>query len=414
VSTLDAARGEIGHWYPSALPDGRHALITTWMKASGLNDADVALLDLETGTHRVLFKGSEARYVDPGFLIYLRAGVYYAVRFDPQTAAVSGDPVRVLDDAFGNSPQGDVINTDLSVTGTLAYLSGPHALPRELAWVSASGALDALPFPARGYAGVDVAPDRRRLAVGSLEAGRYLIRLIDLDRRTDDALDLPGSNWDPVWHPDGRRLAFLSMRKGDFDVYWTDLTASNPPEPLLVTEFDDTPHSFLPDASALVVRQSDAEGRYLHKVLPLQPPGPPSLLVPFAAGEGVVSPDGKFLAFVSARSGTDEIYVQPMTGGAPAERVSRTGGTVAAWSRDGRQLFYLRSPEIVAMTFAVDAGRFRPLAERVWSRVEGNYDTTVLEVGTDGRLLVAIDRKNTVRQIRVIVNWQQEIAAKVR
>jgi hypothetical protein len=50
----------------------------------------------------------------------------------------------------------------------------------------------------------------------------------------------------------------------------------------------------------------------------------------------------------------------------------------------------------------------------VWSHVEGNYGSGTLVVGSDGRPLVAIDRKNTVREIRVIINWQAEVAKKVK
>src|SRR6185503_14342896 len=100
VSTLDTARGEIGHWHPTALPDGRHVLITAWTKGTGLNDADVAVLDIETGKHRVLFKGAEPHYLDPGFIVFFRAGAYHAVKFDLVSQTVSGETVRVLDDAY--------------------------------------------------------------------------------------------------------------------------------------------------------------------------------------------------------------------------------------------------------------------------------------------------------------------------
>jgi len=72
ISTLDAGRGEIGHWFPSPLPDGRHVLMTVWHKAAGVNDADIAVLDVESGTHTTLFKGAEGRFVAPGYIVYFR------------------------------------------------------------------------------------------------------------------------------------------------------------------------------------------------------------------------------------------------------------------------------------------------------------------------------------------------------
>ena len=415
VSTLDTARGEIGHWFPHPLPDGRHVLITVWTKATGINDAETAVLDLETGKHTVLFKGAEGRFVSPGFIVFFRAGAFHAIRFDPDTRTVSGDPVRVLDDAFGNTPDGDSTQTDLVATGTLAYLSGPSILPRELAWISEGGKLEALKFPARPYGDLDLTVDGKRLVVTTLENSRYLLRVMDLDRGNEQVLDLPGSSFDPAWHPDGRRVAFTTLRKGDFDAYWTDLATSAPSEPLLVSDFDDSPISFFRDGKSLIVRQSEKDGRYWQKLLPLVPPGPVRPLVAYSsASNATASSDGQFVAFESSRSGRSEVYVQPATGGEAPKQISNNGGSIIVWASNGKDLLYLREPEIIAVSYTVEGGVFRIGKERVWSRVEGNYNTDVLEIAPDGRALVEIDRQQTQREIRVIVNWQAEILKKMK
>ena len=74
VSTPDTARGEMGHLFPSPLPDGRHLLITVWKKGTGINDAETGILDLESGKHTILFKGFEARYLAPGFIVFYQPG----------------------------------------------------------------------------------------------------------------------------------------------------------------------------------------------------------------------------------------------------------------------------------------------------------------------------------------------------
>jgi len=412
ISTLDTARGEIGHWFPNALPDGRHVLLTVWSKATGLNDAEIAVLDLDTGKHTVLFKGAEGRYLAPGFIVFFRAGAFHAIRFDAATRRVSGEPTRVLDDAWGNTPEGDTAQASLG-GGVFAYENGPPVLVRELAWMSEGGKLEPLKVPARAYTDLDVTADGTRIAVTVLESGRYVLRVIEPGRDRDEVLNVPGTNFAPIWHPDGKRLAFTSIRKGDFDTYWMDVTSSAPPTPLLVTEFDDTPSSFLKDGSAIVVRQSDAEGRYLQKLMPLTPPGAPKTLVPFPAERAVVSADGKFVLFAAERSGTREIYVQPFDGSSAAEKISTAGGTSPMWSPNGHEVLFLREPEIIAVPFTVEKGQFRPGAERVWARVEGNYYAQ-LRAGTNGRVLVTIDRKQTAREIRVIVNWQHEVASKLK
>ena len=413
LTTVDAANGEKGHWYPSALPDGRHALFTVWKTGAGLNDAEVALLDVTTGQHRILFKGAEARYLAPGFIVFFRAGAYHAIRFDPVALQVSGDAAPVLNDALGNSPAGDVLSTDLAAMGTLAYVSGPTLPPSRLTWISQGGRAEPLPFPERAYDETRVAPDGTRAAAGVLEAGRYVLRMLDFTRRTDDAFDLPGSNWNPTWHPDSKRLAFRSMRKGDFDAYWKDLTTTGEAEPLLVTDRDDTVQDFTPDGRSAIVVQSEPDGRYLPKLMPLSPPGELTTLSPWRVTAIRLSRDGALVAMVSPHTGTDEVYVQPLAGGAAAERVSTKGGRQAAWSRDGRDLLYLRPPDIMAVTVRNDGGRIHMVNERVWARVDGDVADNIFDVAPDGRVIVGLATEPVAREIRVVINWSREVARKL-
>ena len=192
-------------------------------------------------------------------------------------------------------------------------------------------------------------------------------------------------------------------------------TAPAEAPPVFKTEFDETPYAFTPDGKALVIQHSDADGHYLPKLLPLDPSGPPvTLSLNPDGGAAAVSRDGLWVALVTLRGGVPEVYVQPLKGGVTAERVSAAGGNAVTWSRDGKELLYLRPPEIVAVPFRIENGTFRPGAERVWARADGDYLDNTLGVGADGRVLVAITNDRANREIRVVVNWQQEIAKKLK
>ena len=81
LTTPDPAKGETNHWYPSVLPGGRGVLFTITAPNAAAS-AQVAVLDLKTGQHKTLIRGSQAEYVESGHLLYVAAGTLHAVRFD--------------------------------------------------------------------------------------------------------------------------------------------------------------------------------------------------------------------------------------------------------------------------------------------------------------------------------------------
>ena len=67
----DRAQGEADHLWPEWLPGGRAVLFTITALTGGLDAAQVAVLDLQTGTRKMLVRGgSHAHYVPSGHLVY--------------------------------------------------------------------------------------------------------------------------------------------------------------------------------------------------------------------------------------------------------------------------------------------------------------------------------------------------------
>ena len=80
----DRAQGEADHLWPELLPGGRAVLFTITALTGGLDAAQVAVLDLQTGTRTVLVRGgSHAHYVPSGHLVYAAAGTLRAVAVRP-------------------------------------------------------------------------------------------------------------------------------------------------------------------------------------------------------------------------------------------------------------------------------------------------------------------------------------------
>jgi len=364
----DAARGEKGHWWPRLLPDDRHALFTVWRAGSGLNDASVALIDLESGTYRVLFGGADAWFLPPGHIIYYRAGAYHAVSFDTASLEVTGDATPILRDVSTLHPAGDeYMPLAVGADGTLVYTSSEQYHEARLAWVEPGREPEPLPIAPRRYVDSDLSPDGLTLAASSLEAGRFEIRLLDLRGRTEQRLDLPGSNWTVNWDPRGRGLAYRAMRKGDFDAYMLDVATGGSEQPLLTGNSDETIYAWTPDGRHLVYGDSTGAGTRGMKALPFPPPGEPDPLGDWQAEDGSVtfSPDGKWVAYQSGTSGRGEIYVRPFPGPGATTRITRDGGRAPLFAPVGGEILFIRGDSILSASYSIEEGRFVTRGERV-------------------------------------------------
>src|SRR5262249_50784822 len=154
---------------------------------TGLNDARIALLDPASRTYRVLFPGAKATWLPSGHIVFYRTGRYHAVPFDVSSGNVTGEPFPILDDAQELDPAGDWGQpVSVAPSGVLTYLPGHYVPLSRLAWIDAHGTFASLPFTPRPFIGVKLSPDGHRAATASLEAGRLLIRLLDLDRGTEE------------------------------------------------------------------------------------------------------------------------------------------------------------------------------------------------------------------------------------
>ena len=121
LTTPAREKGELGHYYPFTMPDGKAVLFTI---GSSPTTNDIAVLDLETGRYKTLFRGgSAAVFVEPGYLVYASAGTLQAIRFDPRRLEVSGEPVPVVDRVMNTSVGGNA-NFSVSRNGTLVYVPG--------------------------------------------------------------------------------------------------------------------------------------------------------------------------------------------------------------------------------------------------------------------------------------------------
>lgn len=218
-----------------------------------------------------------------------------------------------------------------------------------------------------------------------------------------------------VWSPDGSQLAYIATRDSTEGVY---RRASN----------GEGPEELLYKHPGAGLNQTDwsMDGKYLGLfatnlggstvwVLPTEGAGERKPIEVFrsnfTAQGSRLSPDGRFMSYMSNQSGRNEIYVRPfdLSGAAPSAgpwQVSDQGGLgMASWRRDGRELFYLapdRSVMVVEVstTPAFEFGKpkvlFRP-PETL------NFNVGVANVSRDGqRVLIAVPPATRLQQITVL------------
>jgi Tol biopolymer transport system component len=197
--------------------------------------------------------------------------------------------------------------------------------------------------------------------------------------------------------PDGKHLVFQSA-SNDFALYWIRSDGSGDPQLLLENANTLNPWSISPDGRHLAYhRISPDSGGYDIWTLPLDLTDPdhpkPGKPEPFFStpAMGLVprfSPDGRWIAYRSTESGSNEIYVRPFPASSGGKwQISSGGGLYAFWSKDGRELFYETTDNrIMVVDYTVDGAAFVPGKPRLWSDKQLFYTgTSNLDIAPDGK-----------------------------
>ena len=401
--TLERILGDgDGQFYdPEFLPGSRIVLVQARRPP---DPGRIEAIDLATLTRHPLLEGAAPRLAPGGGLLFARSGRIWATRFDAERLAVAGTAVPVLE-SMGQVLTGGETMFATSNDGSLAYFAGEASLSFE--WLDRSGgSMPALP----GSAGLNsprLSPDGTRVA-GSLvnaSSSEPDVWTIDLARGSRLRMTTGGYNRGSVWAPDGAQLAFFSARPGEDQDLYVMPSGGGEPRRILSRPGPQWPVSWSPDGRALVFEDGPGFSRDLW-LLPFGEEPRPLVVTPFNERGGMISSDGRWIAFVTDESGSAEVYAQPFPGPGPKVPLSSNGGIQPIWSRDGRELFFREGDSLMSVSIQRDPFRASP-ARKLFDLPRGAYGqdpyAADYDVAADGRFLAV--RQDATREIHVVLNW---------
>jgi WD40 repeat protein len=290
--------------------------------------------------------------------VFRRDATVLAQPFDATRLVLSGGPVQIAGDV-GFSVSNGRGSFAVSSRGTLIYFNTmagavgggrARATPNwQFGWHDRLGRLLTVAGDPGTYGDMDLSPDGKLIAVTKQDASAAGadVWVIDWQRGVSTKLTLDaGDDMNPVWSPDGARIAFTSFRNGSADIFVKNANGVGAETALLASAADEFVEDWSKDGRYLVYRLGQGEFEDLY-ILPFDTDGNAGTPFPIVEGkynkeEPQFSYDGKWLAYGSNESGTFEIYVTSFPAVDQKLKISNGGGGRPRWRRDSRELFYMR------------------------------------------------------------------------
>ena len=405
---------------PQLLPDGDSVLFTLRPSdALSWDAAQIVVQSLSSTDRTVLIDGGRgARYLPTGHVVYVLDGTIRAQAFDPSRLAMLGGPVALVE-GIRTATSGAAAQFSVSDSGSLVYV--PDDLDRPLVWVDHDGNEEFLDVQAAKYWSPRVSPKNGTdVAVQISGRGVWIADSIrgTLSRLTDETTDRA-----PIWTRDGEQLVYTSDRDGNSGLVRTSAEQTGEVE-RLASVFDGVPQAqgWSPDGSALLVEVNQDIG-----ILPLQGDGAwePLLATQARETEPSLSPDGKWLAYMSDVTGRVEVYLRRFPDLGERQTVSTNGGLHPMWSPNGRALYYLSTNDESGvaeemMGVSIDPGP--PLSVGTpevlfrYTYFQLRFTRRQYDLAPDGERFLMVSRPGDAsrgRQINVVLNWFTELTERV-
>ncbi|MGH9580800.1 MAG: protein kinase domain-containing protein, partial [Terriglobales bacterium] len=337
--------GVASHRWPEFLPDGIHYLYlqATFTNADNPLDA-IYLGSLDSSERKRLVQAvSNPKYSPSGHLLLVRDRQLIALPFDARSGEVGTEAAR-LAEGVQYSTAIYLGSFAVAENGSLVYLSGTELSLSQFTWMDRSGRELGTVGQVQSQNNPRLSPDGGKLLFDASDpdTSNVDVYIYDLKRNVSRRMTFdPGEEAGGAWSPDGQKFVFRSSGEA---ALWTMAAGGlEKAEPVARAGggVDLLSNSWLPDGNIVTSVQDPTKGNYLATISVRDHSMHTLLAGPGSRTNGQISPDRKWIAYMSNESGNWEVYVTRYPEMQGKVQISSGGGNDPHWRRDGKEIFYV-------------------------------------------------------------------------
>jgi eukaryotic-like serine/threonine-protein kinase len=422
VTKLTEGTGEQSHRFPEFLPGGRRYLYSS-MGAKDLSGIYWASLD-GTPAKRILPDLSGARFDPRGLLLFRRGTTLMAQRFDPERGEIRGEAVLISGDVRSDEQMSAYEGFSISHTGVLTLRAGSNRT-LQLGWWDRSGKKLADIAPGQSFREPAISPDDAKAVAGGVDGTptEGAIWVVDLGPGGQVARLTFGGSYSetPSWSPDGRFVAYSSPRQDGWALLRKRADGTGEEESLYQSRHSMWVDDWSRDGRFIVFEEFKPNTGADLWLLPTSGDRTP---VPYRQNatndsHSMLSPDGRYLAYVSDELGVAEVFVETVPPSGSKWQVTSGGADMPAWRRDGKELYYVSANRILTAVeikslAPFQTGERKELFRVSISTLSATGNRTCFAASHDGSRFVvnSLVGEGGAPGFQVVLNWPALLDAK--
>jgi len=419
ITTLDRSLHSTHRW-PSFLPDGKHFLYLAANHEKGKEEnSGIYAGSIEGGPSKLILHTTGNAFYSSGQLIYFSDGSLMAQPFDPGNLQLSGEatPIAPVLREVGNWG----VIASASQNGILVFQS-PGDIKYPIMWFDRTGhPAGAAPISGQ-LMDLRFTADGKSAGTIRIEGPQGYVYSTNLSTGAQTRLTFTASAWYLVFSPDSNEILYSLQPKPESqntDLHLKRSDGSGTAQLLLSSGNIDHPTDWTHDGKYIVFNRGPAGSTQIW-LLPMFGDRKPFRLfpnLPYDHSDGRVSPDGRWISYLSAESGRDEVYITSFPGGSGQWQVSSTGvAPTPAWSGDGKELYYvalsgsMMGASIAESANSITVAQVKPLFK---SPFLASVQRIVFDVDPKAQRFMGTAAPDTSSlPLNVITNWTEELPKK--